>query len=593
MSKRTFGMGLLVAMGIVMPWAAGLFAQETSSYDGYVGVEVGGNHHEFRGIIDIVTDAGQLQRLVFSAPDVSSALAIHFSDSGTTAYVNMGSGAEVYDFTPFNTVSASDRIIQGTLTRNGLSEQGRVTVKLNTLVPDASAGPSPQGGIGPDVAVSRVGEPGSDYAYYGNSGGIRTYAAATTSCNVGDEVAEWISGSSGRHPLIAANVYRLGADGSFDQIGQSWLKHSFCAVSEPTCGACQPTNCSTLGIGCADTYWATLNGDTDSGPRSQIDPQGVCCPGVGTHVDSPFHATPVSPLWGRIAISDADIANPGASYFVEVHYITHDEDPEDRYNNASWRQINLGFTFITNIGPLHMFESAIEAWKGFAGATVQDIILADEGMFHVGHLVQDNGDGTWHYEYAIHNLNADRSGQGFQLPIPAGVTLTNIEFHDTDSHSGEIYSSTDWGLDQSGGNITWSTESYGANQNANAIRWGTTYSFRFDADAPPGDVDAKLFLFKPGAGTNVTLPVEGPELSCFTFVRGNVNLDGKMNIADAVYIFNYLFGDGPLPTPEESGDVNDDGMIDIGDGQYILNYLFVDGPEPPAPFPLPGCDPTP
>ena len=35
------------------------------------------------------------------------------------------------------------------------------------------------------------------------------------------------------------------------------------------------------------------------------------------------------------------------------------------------------------------------------------------------------------------------------------------------------------------GAITWATTAYAVNSNANALRWGTLYNFRFDADAPP------------------------------------------------------------------------------------------------------------
>ena len=62
-------------------------------------------------------------------------------------------------------------------------------------------------------------------------------------------------------------MYRL-LDGKFEHIGQSWLKHSFCAVSENTCGSCQSTGCSTLGIGCADTYWSDLKRRRER--RSQV-----------------------------------------------------------------------------------------------------------------------------------------------------------------------------------------------------------------------------------------------------------------------------------------------------------------------------------
>jgi hypothetical protein len=39
-------------------------------------------------------------------------------------------------------------------------------------------------------------------------------------------------------------------------------------------------------------------------------------------------------------------------------------------------------------------------------------------------------------------------------------------------------------------------------------------------------------------------------------------------------------------------DSNDDGRIDIADAQYIFNYLFAKGPQIPAPFPEAGVDPT-
>ena len=39
------------------------------------------------------------------------------------------------------------------------------------------------------------------------------------------------------------------------------------------------------------------------------------------------------------------------------------------------------------------------------------------------------------------------------------------------------YSSTPWTVDQTAGSITWETETFAQNQNANAIRWGTLYKF--------------------------------------------------------------------------------------------------------------------
>jgi hypothetical protein len=62
---------------------------------------------------------------------------------------------------------------------------------------------------------------------------------------------------------------------------------------------------------------------------------------------------------------------------------------------------------------------------------------------------------------------------------------------------------------------------------------------------------------------------------------GDANGDGVIDIADVVYLLNYLYkGDSP-PDPLESGDANRDGVIDLADVVYLINYLFRHG-EPPC-----------
>jgi hypothetical protein len=64
------------------------------------------------------------------------------------------------------------------------------------------------------------------------------------------------------------------------------------------------------------------------------------------------------------------------------------------------------------------------------------------------------------------------------------------------------------------------------------------------------------------------------------YVTGDANADGQMDIADVVYLINYLFMDGPAPDPFEAGDANCDGKVDIADVVYLINYLFIGGPPP-------------
>ncbi len=66
----------------------------------------------------------------------------------------------------------------------------------------------------------------------------------------------------------------------------------------------------------------------------------------------------------------------------------------------------------------------------------------------------------------------------------------------------------------------------------------------------------------------------------YPYVSGDANGDGLIDIADVVYLINYLFISGPTPVPLEAGDANCDGVVDIADVVYLINYLFIDGPPP-------------
>ncbi len=65
-----------------------------------------------------------------------------------------------------------------------------------------------------------------------------------------------------------------------------------------------------------------------------------------------------------------------------------------------------------------------------------------------------------------------------------------------------------------------------------------------------------------------------------SFVRGDANGDGSINIADVTFLINYLFENGPAPYPLDAGDADCNGTVDVGDAVYIMNYLFFGGPAP-------------
>jgi hypothetical protein len=67
------------------------------------------------------------------------------------------------------------------------------------------------------------------------------------------------------------------------------------------------------------------------------------------------------------------------------------------------------------------------------------------------------------------------------------------------------------------------------------------------------------------------------------YSRGDANGDGVINIADVVYLINYLFTGGSAPNPMDAGDANCDGTVNIADVVYLINYLFSGGPPPGCP----------
>ena len=409
---------------------------------------------------------------------------------------------------------------------------------------------------GPDVVCWFTGGGGNlDMELYGSADGINSFAFGTTSCNFGDMVADWYSGTN-RVPVIAQTCYRL-KDGRFEQIATAWLKHSFCAVSEPGCGDCQATNCSTLGIGCADTYWAGLNADAIA-PRSAIN-------AFTGYYDYPFSIYPSGPssMRGKLQFNIEDIEptlNADALYFLEGQYVSPDDAEWGNLdNNASYKWIY----WLSAQNPQHMSttqvgDPAIFAWPIFdPEVDLRPLRVPDEGLLHVGVRVFDNEDGTWRYEYAIHNLNSDRSIDSFSIPLGDCVEVSDIGFHDVNHASGEVIDGTDWAVAVSPTEISWSTNTYDENEWANAIRWGSMYNFYFTANEPPSDVALTLGLFKPGNEPSVEHIAAAP--ACQVACEGDVDGSGSVGIADMLQ----LIGDWGSNNAES--DINGDGQVDVTD----------------------------
>jgi hypothetical protein len=85
----------------------------------------------------------------------------------------------------------------------------------------------------------------------------------------------------------------------------------------------------------------------------------------------------------------------------------------------------------------------------------------------------------------------------------------------------------------------------------------------------------------------------GVAASITSFVRGDSNNDGKVDIGDGIYTNNYLFLAGLEPVCLDAADADDSGLIDVSDPIYTWNHLFRSGPGIPEPFPDAGLDASP
>lgn len=66
----------------------------------------------------------------------------------------------------------------------------------------------------------------------------------------------------------------------------------------------------------------------------------------------------------------------------------------------------------------------------------------------------------------------------------------------------------------------------------------------------------------------------------FHYAIGDANSDSEIDIADVVFVINYLFIEGSPPCPYHSGDTNCDSEIDVSDIVCLINYLFLGYPIP-------------
>jgi hypothetical protein len=441
---------------------------------------------------------------------------------------------------------------------------------------------SPNQSHGPDVVVSSITGP-ENYLADGTRAAITFGADA---CNLGDQLIDWFACPATTHPVFGGNLYRwstVNGATRFEQIGQSWLKHGFGAdQGSACCPNCQPGPFTRLGVGCDDAYLAFQAGDQNSlGPKSLVNAH------TGVYPSSMCFTNPSGGNAGLLEVEMSDlVASPGGidapvRFFGQFQYVTADDAAaHNQNNNASSREIAVTgptpswhFTFAPG-ATTQQSVPAIRLWKTFdAGVIETDIATPEDdgfsGVVILDAKATDLGNGFWHYEYAVNNLNSDRSIGSFSVPCSVCATVQNIGFHDVaylggDGVGGVNYECADWPGTFANGAVTWATTPFATSTNANAIRWGTLYNFRFDANVPPqpsgGSVTLKEFKVVTDLLASTVVPSPG-------FGKGDLNGDGLVNGADIPLFTLFLLNGGESPIQTCAGDVQPtpDGAINEPD----------------------------
>ena len=113
----------------------------------------------------------------------------------------------------------------------------------------------------------------------------------------------------------------------------------------------------------------------------------------------------------------------------------------------------------------------------------------------------------------------------------------------------------------------------------------------------PGDSEGTTLSLSSGTHeiclevTNKCDELIRPQVCCqveclVPFLQCDCNDDDRgCNLADGIFIISNIFVGGGVPNCQSACDVNGDGSVNIADAIYLFNYVLGGGPPPPPPFP--------
>lgn len=385
-------------------------------------------------------------------------------------------------------------------------------------------------------------------------------------CNPGNTPLEWRTSTSTPmgtdHPTFTFLVARE-LNGRFVQISnRSFVKHGFYALANPsTCtGTCQPPAVAgtQLGVHCSDIYAESHNSDrTYLAPASEVNPWTGVWTGLGSYFDIGDPAQSGYPLpadgnrslstsgfdsvKNRVIVQEQDIPI-GTTIWFQLQTFHAGERVDNRGDNVMSRPfvLNHGTNWTTSTQGTATYGSILNRWTG---ATITSgsnggtgTYVDDDGRFNIAVKVTGPVNGFWHYEYVLQNLDNNRGGASFRLPVCPTARVQNLGFRDIDADP-----LNDWPATVSGGEIAWLAT---AN---NPLDYNMLFNFWFDCDSAPASADSHIDQARLGAGTlAVTVPTTAPVLQPAVWLTagcGTPSLDvfanGVPSAGNSAFALNY------------------------------------------------------
>lgn len=151
---------------------------------------------------------------------------------------------------------------------------------------------------------------------------------------------------------------------------------------------------------------------------------------------------------------------------------------------------------------------------------------------------------------------------------PAASTATN--YTGTNLLKGNYYCNQD-------GAMSFTTQSGTSSFNANhyTARTNKMYTIGITASGKLGFVKAtgtampanKAWIEYEGSA-ELVLPIEN------TTLKGDVNMDGQVNVADVTTLVDYILGKNPSPCDGNACDVNEDGNVNVSDVTSLVDIIL-------------------